>query len=57
MLNTDKSFTFSIENNIIYTFKKIIYLKFIYLNIINKTYNYITNIVNKQNKIGIDRDV
>ena len=57
MLNTDKIYTFYFENNIIYTFKKIISLKFILLNIINKTYNYITNIVNKQNKIGINRDV
>ena len=28
-----------------------------YLNIIKKTYNDITNIVNKQNKIAMNRDV
>ena len=44
------------EKHIIYRFKKYLCVIFIYLNIIDKkTYNYITNIVNK--KIGMNRNI
>ena len=48
-MNRDLTYTFSFEKNIIYTFKKYISKIFIYLNISNKIYNYITYIVNIKN--------